>query len=131
MSSPQAAPVCFNNRAADPQYHAHARTMSLGGKECIKDLVRLLRWKPNASIADRDQHLTILAVLRLDGELSPPIHFLHGINAIHHEVHQNLLQLHAISHDLRKARSEFRPNEYCELSCLAVQHEPHLSNNLV
>src|ERR1035438_1386184 len=43
VGSPQAAAVRFNNGAADPQ--SHARAVSLGGKERIKDLVRLLRWK--------------------------------------------------------------------------------------
>jgi hypothetical protein len=36
--------VRFNNGAADSQ--SDAGSMSFGGKECIKDLVRLLRWKP-------------------------------------------------------------------------------------
>jgi hypothetical protein len=62
-----------------------------GGKECIKYLVRLLRWKPHAGIAERDQYLPLLAALRLDDELAHPAHILHRINAVHHEVHQNLL----------------------------------------
>src|ERR1700674_5673915 len=100
VGSPQATPVRFNNGAADAK--SHARAVSLGGKERIKDLVRLLRWKPHARIADRDQHVTILAELRLDGELARPIHILHRIDAVYHEVHQHLLQLHAISRDLRE-----------------------------
>jgi hypothetical protein len=36
-----------------------------------------------------------------------PIHFLHCIDAIDHEVHQNLLQLHAISHNLVKISGQF------------------------
>jgi len=43
----------------DPQPHACA--FSVGGKERIKNLVRLLRWQPHSCIADRDQHLTIRA----------------------------------------------------------------------
>ena len=43
VGSPQPTPVRFNNGAADPQ--SHARAVSLGGKERIKDLVRLLRWQ--------------------------------------------------------------------------------------
>jgi hypothetical protein len=129
VGSPQAGTVRFNNGAADPQ--PHARAVSLGGKERIKDLVRLLRWQPHARIADRDQHLTILTALRLDGELARPIHISHRVDAVHHEVHQHLLQLHAISHDLREVCSEFRPNEYGEFRCLAVQEKHHLSNNLI
>src|SRR6267143_111938 len=129
VGSPQAAAVRFNNGAADPQ--SHARAVSLGGKERIEDLVCLLRWNPHARIADRDQHLTILTALRLDVELARHLHILHRVDAVHHEVHQHLLQLHAISHDLREVCSEFRPHEYGELSCLAVQEKYHCSNNLI
>src|ERR1700682_1499338 len=119
VGSPQTAAVRFNNGAADPQ--SHARAVSLGGKERIKELVYLLRWQPRAGIADRDEHLTILTTaLRLDGELARPIHSLHRINAVHHEVHQHLLELHSMSHDLREVCSEFRPNEYGEFRCFAV-----------
>jgi hypothetical protein len=62
---------------------------------------------------------------------SRPIHISHRVDAVHHEVHQHLLELHAISHDLREVCSEFRPNEYGEFRCLAVQEKHHLSNNLV
>src|SRR5712664_246149 len=129
VGSPQAAAVRFNNGPADPE--SHARAVSLGSKERIKDLVRLLRWQPHTAIADRDQHLTILIALRLNGELARPTHILHRIDAVHHQVHQHLLQLHAISHDLREVCSEFCPHEYGELSCLAVQEKYHCSNNLI
>ena len=79
-------------------------------KNALKDLVRLPRWKSHAGIADRDQQLTILAALRLDGEFARSPHILYRVDPIHHEVHQHLLQLHAISHDLRDVCSEFRPN---------------------
>ena len=85
VGSPQAAAMRFNNGAADPQ--SHARTVSLGGNECIKDLVSLLRWKPHAGIADRYQYLIILTALRLDGELAHPIHILRRIDAVQDEVH--------------------------------------------
>jgi hypothetical protein len=100
--------VRFNNGAADPQSHAGA--IGLGGKECIKYVIYLLRWKSHAGIGDRDQHLTIATALRLDSEFARPIHILHRIDAVHHQVHQHLLQLHAISHDLREVCSELRPN---------------------
>src|ERR1700733_11851003 len=57
----QAAAVRFNDGEANPQSHAGA--VSLGGKECIKDLVRLLRWQTHAGINDRDQRLTALTAL--------------------------------------------------------------------
>jgi hypothetical protein len=53
--------VRSNNGAADPQ--SYTRAVRFGGKECIKDLVCLLRWKPDAGISDREQHLAILPAL--------------------------------------------------------------------
>lgn len=52
VGGPQAAAMGLNNGAADPKSYAGA--VNLGGKEGIKDLVRLLRCKPHAGIADRD-----------------------------------------------------------------------------
>src|SRR5260370_539891 len=82
----------------------------------------------------RDSHIQKEGVLLgggVGGELGSPMHILHRIDAVHHEVHQHLLQLHAISHDLREVCTEFRPNEYGESRCLAVKEKHHLSNNLV
>jgi len=45
--------------------------------------------------------------LRLDGELAR-LHFLHRFDAIDHEVHEYLLQLHAVGHNLGKIRCQFR-----------------------
>ena len=50
--SPQAASVRFNNGAADPE--SHARAVGLGGKERIKELVRLLRGQIHAGLASHD-----------------------------------------------------------------------------
>src|SRR6266849_3223497 len=54
-TSPQAAPVRFHDGSANAK--SHAGPVSLRGKERIKDLVRLLRRKPGASIADGQQEL--------------------------------------------------------------------------
>ena len=90
----------LNDGTADSKSHAGA--LKFGGKERIKDLVRLLSGQPDTGIADRDQQLTVFRSLRLDREFARPIYIFHRIDAVGHEVHQHLLQLHAISHDLRK-----------------------------
>src|SRR5260370_105852 len=77
----------------------HSRPVRLRRKKRIEDLVRLLRGKPYTGIAHGHQNFFFLRSLRLDGQLARPIHFLHRINAVHDEVHQDLLQLHTISHD--------------------------------
>ena len=53
---------------------------------------------------------TILVALRLDSEFARPLHILHRIDAVRDEVHQHLLQLHAIACGLREICSKLRPN---------------------
>ena len=98
--------MCFNDGAADGQSHAGA--MRLRRKEGTKDLVRLLRRQPRSGIADAHHNLFVFRSLRLDGELARPIHILHRIDAVSDEVHHDLLQLHAISHDRGKICRQLR-----------------------
>src|ERR1700682_48925 len=107
VGSPQAAAMRFNDGAADPKSHAGA--VSLSGKEGIEDLVRLLRGQPNAGVADRHHYLLALRTPRVDGKLARPIHIFHRIDAVHDEVHHDLLQLHTISHYLGKRLRQLRP----------------------
>src|SRR5580704_11479300 len=128
-TSPQAAPVRFHDGSANPK--AHTRAVSLRGKERIEDLVYLLRRKPGASIADGQQELVVFRSLRFDVELPRPICIPHRIDGIHHEIHENLLQLHAIDHDLGKIRRQLRPNYYVVSRCFAAEEDDHPSNNFV
>src|SRR6202045_775579 len=105
VGSPQAAAMRFNDGAADGQ--SHTDPMKLRGKEGIEDLVRLY-WQPHAGIADGHHKLPLFRSLRLDGELARPIQVLHRIDAVTDEVHHDLLQLHAISHDLGKICRQLR-----------------------
>src|ERR1700686_1299088 len=89
VGSPQAATMRFNDRAADPKSHTGA--LNLRGKECIKDLVRLLRRESYTGIADRHHKLLVRGSLRRDGERTHPLHILHRIDAVDDEVHQHLL----------------------------------------
>src|SRR5260370_26424600 len=58
-------------------------------------------------IADGHQKLLVFLSLRLDCELSRPVHRLHRFNAVNHEVHDDLLQLHAIPPDPGKILPDF------------------------
>src|SRR6266850_1495010 len=86
--SPQATSMRFNDRTADAKSHAGA--MELGGKEGIKDLVRLLRRKSHSGIADGHQNLLVFRS-RLDHELPRTVYIFHRLDAIDHKVHQHLL----------------------------------------
>src|SRR5258708_38268185 len=103
---PQSAAMRLDNGPADWQSHADA--LSLGGKECIKDLVRLLGGQPHARIAYGEQQPTILGLLRLDCKFASPTHVLHGFNASAHEGHEDLLQLHPICQYLTKISDHLR-----------------------
>jgi hypothetical protein len=98
----------FNDGAADGQ--SHTDPMRLCGKERIEDLVRLLRGQTYAGIADAHHKLPVFRSLRPDGELARPFLILHRIDAVNDEVHHDLLQLHAISHDLGKICRQIRPD---------------------
>src|SRR6202035_4337604 len=91
IGNPQAAAMRFHDGAADPKSRASA--VRLRGKERIKDLVRLLNRKPKAGIANRHHKFLVLSSPRLDVQLARSIHILHRIDAVHHEIHQHLLQL--------------------------------------
>src|SRR6202040_2491533 len=84
---PQSAAMRLDNGPADRQSHADA--LSLGGKECIKDLVRLPYGQPPPRIADGDQQPTILGLLRLDYKFASRAQVLHRFDAIEHEVHEH------------------------------------------
>ncbi len=127
--SPQAAAMRFNDRAADPKSHACA--VSFGGKERIEDLVPVLRGKSHAGIAHGHKGLLVFSPLRLDDQLARPLHIPHRIDAIDHQVHQHLLQLHAVSHHLGKIFGQLRPNGDEVSRRLASQENGHLSNDFV
>src|SRR5438445_4882929 len=129
VGSPHAAAMRLNDRAADGE--SHTRAVRLGGKERLEDLAPLLRGQPHAGIADGHHNLLVFRLLRFDGELARPIHVLHRIHAIEHEVHQHLLQLHAIPQDRGKLCRQLRPDGYVVSRYLAAQEDDHLSNDFV
>src|SRR5271168_1639587 len=100
---PQLPAMRLHNGTADGQPHAAA--LRLGGKERRKDLIHLLHWQPHARVTDRELELTVLQ-LRLHSKLSAGV--FHGFDAVEHEVHENLLQLHTVYHDFREVAGKIR-----------------------
>src|SRR5258707_912210 len=100
---PPTAPMRPNDRPTDRQ--PHTSPVILGRKECPEDLVLLLRGQSYTGIADRDQQLSI-AGFRPDDKLTSASGSLHGIDAVEHEVHEDLLQLDTVCHDLGKTLSK-------------------------
>src|SRR5258708_32889472 len=119
----------FDDGAADEKSHAGPK--GLGGKEGIEDLVRLLWRQPHAGIRDGHHNFLVSRSMRLDGKLARAVHVLHRVDAVDHEVHQHLLQLHRISHDLGKVFRQLGSERDRIGHCRAAQENDHLSNDLV
>src|SRR6267142_1988475 len=98
--SPQAPAVGFDNGPANRE--PHTGPLRLRRKKCFENLIRLLRRQAHSCVADRNYNLFVFCLLRLNQQLSLPIHIFHRFDAIEHQIHKNLLQQHAISHHLRK-----------------------------
>src|SRR5437763_1479872 len=128
VGDPQAAAMRLNDRPTNGQ--PHTGPLILGCKECPEDLVRLLRGQSHSGIPDRDQQLTI-AGFRLDGKLTSARRFLHSIDAVEHEVHENLLQLHTVCHHLGKVLGKLGADGDRVAARLAVQQNNHFSNELI
>ena len=75
---------------------AHAAALRLRRKECVEYLVNLAQGQPGPCVMNRNLDLAILTQLRLHRKHAARV--LHRLDAIQHEVHQHLLQLHPVRH---------------------------------
>src|SRR3984893_4291289 len=89
---PQAAAMRLDDPPTDGQ--SHAGSLRFGGEERLENAFGFLSRKPDARVTHRNQELTIFGSLRRDAQFTAFI--LLGLDAIEHEVHQYLLQLHTI-----------------------------------
>src|SRR3984893_14098743 len=92
------AAMRFDDPPTDGQSHTGA--LRFRGEECLENTLGFIDGKPDARIAHRNQWLAILGPLRCDGQLTTRV--LHRLDAVEHEVHQDLLQLDAICCRRRK-----------------------------
>jgi len=125
---PQAAAVGLDDRPADRE--PHARALSLGAEERVKDLVRLLRRNAHSCIRDRNQQLTTSGHQGSDCKLALALCVLHRLDTVEHEIHENLLQLHSVSHDPRQVLRQFSKNRNGMSGCFAAQQDNHLLDDL-
>src|SRR5467141_2814898 len=123
---PQPAVMRLHNGTADGQSHAAA--LRLGGKERRNDLVHLLHWQPHPRVTDRELELIVLQ-LRLDCKVSAGVP--HGFDAVEHEVHEHLLQLHTVYNDVREFGAKVRAHGNRESTSLTVQQREHFFNDSV
>ena len=113
IGSRQAASMRFDNRAADAKAACRCREL-LVVKKALKISSAWCRGNLTlVSLTDSSSSL-FRAGCELTGQLTRPIHVVHGVDAIHDEVHQHLLQLHAISYDIgRSPASSVRIDMEC------------------
>jgi hypothetical protein len=105
--------------------------VQFGREERVENLFRQLRREAYAGVTDRDKNLLVVSPLRLDDHLSDSIHALHRFDAVDDQIHCNLLQLHSISHDLRKVGRQFCADRYVVSRCLAAQEGDGFSVDIV
>src|SRR2546430_15085129 len=73
----------------------------------------------------------MVILLRLDRKFTSSAHVLHGFDAIEHEVHQYLLQLHAVRHDLGKIVGKLATDRNRIPARLTAEQDNHFSNELI
>jgi len=87
---PEAAAMRLDDGTTNGQ--AHPDAIRLRRIKCIEHLVRLGA-QADARITHRDQQVSTIRAVRLDGNFTCGTQPLYGLDAIEREVHQNLLQL--------------------------------------
>src|SRR5882724_833920 len=123
---PQTTSMRLDNRTAD--WESHTGTVSLRGEERAEDLFGLLQRQSDASIADRDHQLAILDSLRPYRKFTCGTYVLHGVDAIEHQVHENLLQLNTVCHNPGKILGEDGADRNRVPACLTAQQDNHFPN---
>src|SRR5215510_4124886 len=126
-AGPQVAAMRLDDPAADGQ--PHAGSTRLGGEKRVENALRASFGKPNPGIAHGNKQLTILSPHRGDVQFADLL--LHGLDAIEHEIHQNLLQLHAVRTRCRKRRVELTADGNGMAISNIAQQNDHLADDLV
>src|SRR6266403_1331470 len=126
---PQTTSMRLDNRAAD--WESHTGTVSFRGEERAEDLFGLQRRQSDAGIANRDQQLAILDWLRAYRKFTIGAYVLHGVDAIEHQVHEYLLQLDAVCHDLGKILGDVAADRNRVPGGLVAQQDNHFTNDFI
>ena len=105
--------------------------MRFGRIEWVEYLFRQLGRKPRSGIAEGQKNLFVFTLPRRDDYLPRSIDVFHRFDAVDDQVHDDLLQLHAIPDDAGQIGRQFRPGRYVVASRLAAQEGDGLPNDLV
>src|SRR5207302_3423230 len=107
-----------------------ACSVRLGREEGIEDLPRLRR-QPRPGVTDGNQQLITFIALRGEGEIARVVNALHGVDAVDHQIHQDLLQLYAICHHGGEVCRERAPDGNTVSPCFVAQQRHDFVDDLV
>jgi len=101
--------------------------MRLCGHERLEDLIRTVNRQADTRVADANEQIIVRGALHRNRQLSARV--LHRIDGVQHQIHEHLLHLDAIRHDLRDALGDDDSNRNRRCGGLLLQEEGHLSNH--
>src|SRR3984957_12145363 len=120
----------INNRTADRQPHPHA--LWLGGEEGLEEPVRPRRVDPEPQIRSRNKHVAGFVISGSD--LYPPLPMRgirHRLDAVHHQIQDDLLKLDSIAHDRTKIGRQGGFDPYAVAAKLAAHKDDHFPDHFV
>ena len=126
---PQSPAVRLDDRAADRQPHPGA--VRLRREERVEDLVLTRRRQADPGV--RHDHLHVITALRAraDGDLAPPLHALRGLDAVHEEVQEDLLELDPVARHGWQVGGERGADRHAESQRLAAQEHHDVQDELI
>src|SRR6266404_7969290 len=126
VRGPDSSSKRLHDRAGNSQ--THARPLRLSCMERIKNPFSIFRRQSYAGIAHRNEQLPLPVQSQLDRQFAARVS--HGLNRIQHQVHEDLLELHPVSQDIRHIFVEFKANSYGVSKGFVLKQNGHFSNDV-
>ena len=126
---PQLSTMGFDDRPADRK--SHAKTVGFGREEGVEDALRDGRVEPRAGILDRNLQTIRRGEGDGHGQLPPAVaDRCHGLDAVHDQVQQHLLQLDPVAQHRLRAGGQIRVQHDAVPLQFAAGENQHLLNGV-
>lgn len=97
--------MCLNDRAGDSQ--TDTKAIMLGSEESFEQALKFAGRKSNTDIRHNNRYISRRVCFRTEAEKPKSVvDRCHGLYPVHHQVHDNLLQLYSISKNRGQADSK-------------------------
>src|SRR5262249_22211322 len=127
---PQLPAVILHDGATDRQPHSHP--LRLGRVESVEDLFEVLPVKPDAGVLHGDERFVRFIWTRADEQLSRPARRRsHRLDTVHHEIENDLLQLHSVTKHGRQIGGQIHAQRHTFSGRFIPRQLDDLSNGLV